>query len=203
MDSYVIYRDIPPGQFDPTAALVFLPPKDSDELFDALRVKYPHLKTHSERMREAVFEFLLQERQLEQQFPTAQTMDSTGTSPWQASFQSFSSGSSTWSSPDTTPTFGDSPQSFPQTPNLSRQYSTATTASASNGPSPPALEQMTRVFSLSDSRQPKQCVRRKMTEAEKIEYRKRRMVKACDKCAKRKRKVCYPNLDSICLEMMC
>ena len=27
-----------------------------------------------------------------------------------------------------------------------------------------------------------------MTEAEKIEYRKRRIVKACDKCAKRKRK---------------
>jgi hypothetical protein len=48
---------------------------------------------------------------------------------------------------------------------------------------------MTSVFSLSTSEQPKQRVRRKMTEAEKVEYRKRRIVKACDKCSKRKRKV--------------
>ena len=48
---------------------------------------------------------------------------------------------------------------------------------------------MTSVFSLSTSEQPKQRIRRKMTEAEKVEYRKRRIVKACDKCSKRKRKV--------------
>jgi len=56
------------------------------------------------------------------------------------------------------------------------------------GLSPPALEQMTGVFSISSTDQPKQRVRRKMTEAEKIDYRKRRMVKACEKCQKRKRK---------------
>lgn len=51
---------------------------------------------------------------------------------------------------------------------------------------------MTSVFSLSSQTQPKTRVRRKMTETEKIEYRKRRIVKACDKCAKRKRK-CHHN----------
>lgn len=48
---------------------------------------------------------------------------------------------------------------------------------------------MTSVFSLSTQAQPKTRSRRKMTESEKIEYRKRRIVKACEKCSKRKRKV--------------
>jgi hypothetical protein len=194
MPSYIICRDTQPGQpINPTAQLVFYPPKDSDELFDALRTKYPHLKTHSERMREAVIQFLVEEQQVPQ-IPTPTTANSTLTSPWQASMQSMSSGSSTWSSPElfdlATPTFGNSPQ--PQTQPLSRQQSVATTATVPSNPTPPAIEQMTGVFSLSDAAQPKQRVRRKMTEAEKIEYRKRRIVKACDKCSKRKRK-CHHN----------
>lgn len=36
--------------------------------------------------------------------------------------------------------------------------------------------------------QPEQRARRRMTEAEKIEFRKRRIVKPCDECARRKRK---------------
>ena len=198
MPNYIICRDTQPGQpIDPTASLVFYPPKDSDELFDALRMKYPHLKSHTERMREAVIEFYMQE----QQIPTPTTANSTLTSPWQASMQSMSSGSSTWSSPElfdmATPSFGNSPQ--PQTQPLSRQQSVATTATAPSNSTPPALEQMTGVFSLSDATQPKQRVRRKMTEAEKIEYRKRRIVKACDKCARRKRKCQHnqPEMETI------
>ena len=187
MPSYFIYRDSPVDQpFDKTALLAFFPPKDSDELFDALRAEFPHLKSHSERMREATIAYLMQER-LEEQSPaptaTPLTAETTMTSPWLASFPSVST-DSTFSSPDmlglATPSFGNSPQV--QHP----QYATAPTASSST--SPPALEKMTGVFSLSDSTQPKQRVRRKMTEAEKAEYRKRRIVKACDKCSKRKRK---------------
>ena len=181
---------------DPTAQLVFYPPKDSDELFDALRMKYPHLRTHSERMREAVIEYLVQE----QQVPTPTTANSTLTSPWLASMQSMSSGSSTtWSSPElfdmATPSFSPQPQTQP----LSRQQSVATTAMCPSNPTPPAIEQMTGVFSLSDAAQPKQRVRRKMTEAEKIEYRKRRIVKACEKCSKRKRKCNHnqPDLETV------
>lgn len=73
---------------------------------------------------------------------------------------------------------------------MSRQPSVAGPPTTPSNTTPPALEQMTGVFSLSDSTQPKQRVRRKMTEAEKMEYRKRRIIKACDKCSKRKRKVC-------------
>lgn len=177
--AYIIYRDVPLGEvYDATSPLSFFPAKGSDELFDALRETFPHLKTHSERMRDAIIQFLLEERQGEQfEFSPATTMESS-----QLTWPSVSSGStSNFSSPDllnfaTPASFSDSPQI--------QQTSTAT----SSQPSPPSLDQMTGVFSLSSNPQPKQRVRRKMTEAEKIEYRKRRIVKACDKCAKRKRK---------------
>lgn len=195
--AYIIYRDVPAGQlYDPTAPLAFFPPKDSDELFDALRAKFPHLKSHSERMRDATIEFLLEERHAESLSATVSPAmpslyDSMAdTSPWQQSWPSASM--TTLSSPDmtnlATPAFGDSPK--PQIPQLARQQSYAATPSETQTP---AIDQMTSVFSLSTSEQPKQRVRRKMTEAEKVEYRKRRIVKACEKCSKRKRKVCFPS----------
>ena len=193
---YFIYRDtqLVGETFDPTAPPVFFPPTDSDDLFDALRAKYPGLKTHSERMRDAIIEFLIEERDAEQfVMPSAQTnLDIL--SPWQGSqsWPSMSNGStSTFNSPETlalaTPTFEPSPGG--QLPQLTRQYSTAASMMmASAGTTPPALEQMTSSFSVSSVDQPKQRLRRKMTEAEKQEYRQRRIVKACDKCQKRKRK---------------
>ncbi|KAK5164749.1 uncharacterized protein LTR77_009412 [Saxophila tyrrhenica] len=191
MPAYMIYRDIPAGQpMDLTAPLAFFPPKDSDELFDALRMTYPHLKSHSERIGQAVIDYLLEENIVPEQLPTPQTSTSTNFSPWEASMQSMSEGS-TWSSPDmlglATPSFGNSPQ-----PQHSQPLTRQSTVGLSNSENTPALDQMTSVFSLSDSTQPKQRVRRKMTDAEKAEYRKRRIVKACDKCSKRKRK-CHHN----------
>ncbi|KAK4539140.1 hypothetical protein LTR36_001452 [Oleoguttula mirabilis] len=214
---YFIYRDIPAGEpIDPATTPTIFPPKDSDELFDALRGKYPHLKTHSERMRDAILEFLLEELQAEQIQRTSPTT-SFGTSPtnifdpasttpqWQQSqsWPSISSDSiSTFSSPETlglaTPTYGMSP--YPQAAQMSRQYSTAaSTMTTSADSTPPALESMTAVFSVCSSNQPKQRIRRKMTEAEKIEYRQRRIVKACEKCQKRKRKCDHnqPDLDNL------
>lgn len=88
-----------------------------------------------------------------------------------------------------TPSFGNSPQPQHSQP-LTRQSTVG--FSNSENTTPPALDQMTGVFSLSSSTQPKQRVRRKMTDAEKAEYRKRRIVKACDRCSKRKRK-CHHN----------
>ena len=193
MPTYFIYRDIPPDHpFDSSATLVFVPPKDSDELFDALRVKYPHLRSHSERTREAVIEFLLDEPLMPHPAPlqhsTSQVMDPTLASPWLESFPSMSSEASTWGTPETmdlmSPIFGNSPQ--PHTQQLTRQTSTTASTAAS---SPPAMEEMTGMFHLSNSTQQKQRTRRKMTEAEKKDYRLRREVKACEKCSKRKRKV--------------
>lgn len=180
MPSYIVYRDAAPGQpFDPTIPLAFFPPKGSDELFDALRAKYPHLKSHSERVREAVIEFLVEESQLDQpqvhqmSVPQMAQLTTRITSYCPAMFPSAASDTSTWSSPETlslaTSSFEDSPQTQPR----SRQFSTPTPGTEPSEPSPPALEQMTGVFSLSDSNQPKQRIRRKMTEQEKVEYRKR------------------------------
>lgn len=192
--AYFIYRNIPPNgdPFDATAPPVFFPPKGSDELFDALRNKYPHVKTHSERMRDAIIEFLLEECQTESlsgnMSPAISSLyDSTAAgSPWQHSWPSVSS--TAFSSPETvalaTPSFEESPRTHYS--QLARHTSTTTTPSTA---SPPILEDMTSVFSLSTSEQPKQRIRRKMTDSEKIEYRKRRIVKACEKCSKRKRKV--------------
>ncbi|KAF1354760.1 hypothetical protein BDV97DRAFT_365996 [Delphinella strobiligena] len=168
--------------YDPTT-IQFYPPKDSDELFDALRVAYPNAKTHSDRMRDAVIDFLVKERDTEQA-KTIQTAPTPSTWSW----PSHSSSSSAFSSPDlidlATPASTTSPM-----PAMSRQASRSSAGRSS-------MEQMTGVFSLSTSSQPKTRVRRKMTESEKAEYRKRRIVKACDKCSKRKRK-CQHNQEKI------
>lgn len=196
--SYIVYRDIAPGEpFDPTSPLLFFPPKGSDELFDALRIAFPNVKTHSERMRDAIIKYLLEERQdeqlqLPQPSPAMTLNDIPAAWPTLTPETSLSSGSnSMFSSPDLlnfeTPasfTHSPQPQAPPQAPQMTRQASVTT----STDQSPPSLDQMTGVFSLSTSAQPKQRIRRKMTEAEKVEYRKRRIVKACGKCAARKRK---------------
>jgi hypothetical protein len=190
--TYIIYRDVADGQlYDATAPLAFYPAKDSDELFDALRAKFPHLKSHSDRMRDATIEFLLQEREAESLSanvsPAMPTLyDSmTDNSPWQQSWPSVSM--TTLSSPEmtnlATPSFDYSPQ--PQIPHMMRQQSSAATPSDAQTP---ALDSMTSVFSLSTTKQPQQRVRRKMTPDEKADYRKRRIVKACESCSKRKRK---------------
>ncbi|EME83535.1 uncharacterized protein MYCFIDRAFT_174964 [Pseudocercospora fijiensis CIRAD86] len=168
--TYFVYRDIPAGEpFDPTSPLLFFPPKGSDELFDALRLAFPHLKTHSERLRDAIIKYLLEERHDEQTQVSpapAPAMDMSVAWPSVSS----SGSASMLSSPEmldmSTPAY--SPQ--PTAPQLTRQASVAT----SSQQSPPSLDQMTNVFSLSTSTLPKQRVRRKMTEAEKVEYRKRR-----------------------------
>lgn len=159
------------NSFDPTSTIHFYPPKDSDDLFDALRAAYPNTKTHSERMRDAVIDFLVTERNNER----VNTHVAETPSTWPST-----STSSTLSSPDlidlATPASTASP-----VPSMARHPSRSSTSGAS-------MEQMTSVFSLSNTSQPKTRVRRKMTDSEKAEYRKRRMVKACDKCSKRKRK---------------
>jgi hypothetical protein len=169
--TYIIYREVAEGQlYDATAPLAFYPAKDSDELFDALRAKFPHLKSHSDRMRDATIEFLLQEREAESLSANVSPAMTTLSSPEMTNLA--------------TPSFDYSPQ--PQIPHMIRQQSSAATPSDAQTP---ALDSMTSVFSLSTTEQPKQRVRRKMTPDEKADYRKRRIVKACESCSKRKRKV--------------
>ena len=183
--NFFIYRAATPGEsFDPTAAIQFWPAKDSDELFDALRMAYPLAKTHSERMRDAVIDFLVKERDMEQ----ARTAMTSTPSTWSQSWPSHSSSSSNLSSPDlidlATPASVASPM-----PTLSRQPSKSSAGRSS-------MEQMTGVFSLSSNSHTRSHIRRKMTDTEKAEYRKRRLVRACDQCQKRKRK-CVHNQEQM------
>lgn len=194
---YVIYRDTPSTEpFDPTAPLQFFPPKDSDDLFFALKMAYPLVSTHAERMRNAVIDFLMGERDAEQaksQSPSFLHQDSSVSmdSSTDSTRQSGSS-SSLLSSPDmmTMPTPSSTTSPAPWAAPMSRTVSNAQSSSSSRAPvtSPLAIDEMTSVFSLSSQAQPRTRVRRKMTDAEKVEYRKRRIVKACEKCSKRKRK---------------
>jgi len=169
MPTFFIYRDT--GTVDQGAHLIFFPPKDSDELFDALREAFPQLKSHSERMRQASIEFLIQEQT--QSLATAsfsqEAIPTTASPSWSASFPSMTSATTPWSSPDAFESFNSSPQ----IQSLNRQISNATSVATPSEASPSGLEQMTSVFSLCDSAQPKQRIRRKMTEQEKLDYRQR------------------------------
>ncbi|KAK3678978.1 hypothetical protein LTR78_001431 [Recurvomyces mirabilis] len=207
VDNYVITRIVPGKPYDPTSPPVFYPAKDSDELFDALRTAFPHVKSHPERMRDAMIKFLMEERQAEQMQPAFAPTAATTPVTFQQTWPSMSSSgtSSTWSSPETldlaTPIFGMSPGPMAPPP-LTRQYSTAPSVAApstADSTSPVAIEDMTTVFSISTTGQPKQRVRRRMTEAEKAEYRKRRIVKACDSCSRRKRKCSHnqPEMETL------
>jgi hypothetical protein len=186
LPSYFIYRDVASGEpFDPTSSPKFYPAKDSDELFDALRAKYPHVPNHADRMRDAMIDFLLEERAAgSYQTSPALTIDPSTVSWTSASSETMSS---FYNSPDhfamlTPASFDQSP--LPEASVVDRSASVAGPADRS----PPSLNEMTGVFSITAGSQPKQRTRRKMTEAEKIDYRNRRIAKACDKCAKRKRK---------------
>ncbi|KAK5999638.1 hypothetical protein QM012_005295 [Aureobasidium pullulans] len=188
MVGYFIYRSS--EQADPTA-LEFCPPKGSDELFFALKTAFPHVKTHSDRMRNAVIEFLKQELNDEQSQMTTPVIpleadlsyDVPTESPW---WPSMDSTASTLSSPDLFNMATPASMSSSHAPTMSRQNSSSQPSTTQKAK--PGLEEMTGVFSLSSTSQPKTRVRRKMTEAEKLEYRKRRIVKACESCSKRKRK---------------
>jgi len=153
-------------------------------------------------MRNAVIEFLKQELTEEQNQMTTPIIpmeadlsyDVSNESPW---WPSMDSTASTLSSPDLYNLATPASMSSYQAPTMSRQNSSS--QSSSTQKAKPGLEEMTGVFSLSSTSQPKTRVRRKMTESEKLEYRKRRIVKACDSCSKRKRKCSHnqPEMEKV------
>jgi hypothetical protein len=153
-------------------------------------------------MRNAVIEFLKQELTEEQNQMTTpiipmeadMSYDVSTESPW---WPSLDSNASTLSSPDLFNLATPASMSSSQAPIMSRQNSSSQPSTSQKAK--PGLEEMTGVFSLSSTSQPKTRVRRKMTESEKLEYRKRRIVKACDSCSKRKRKCSHnqPEMEKV------
>lgn len=53
--------------YDPCAGIRFSPSADTDELFDALKIAFPKGKSHRQRMRLALIEYLVREAEIEQQ----------------------------------------------------------------------------------------------------------------------------------------
>ncbi|KAF2099521.1 hypothetical protein NA57DRAFT_55485 [Rhizodiscina lignyota] len=187
------------GEVDATRPVEFYPPKDSDELYEALKEAFPQFKTHKERVREAVIEFHLQERDTEQAMADSAassfTVPATMPSPaWFAAPPMTAAPSH--GSMHTTPEYLPSPESlfnntFPSTPATETQEVSAVPSSMAS-----SIKDMTSVWSVSTTAQPKIRTRRAMTEAEKKEYRRKRLDGACAECRRRRRKCDHESSES-------
>lgn len=164
--------------FDPFAKLVFEPALESDELFDALRESYPALKTHTERKKQAVLDFLMEERRAIEQEITA-FVQHTGTPAPQPE---------ACCSARPSPVFSTSSSLDLRKLSTSNSSSSSSTRSAGSSPETLSLKDMTSVWTAAGHGKPKIHTRRSMTTKEKEEYRRRRQMKACKECRSRKRK---------------
>lgn len=167
--------------YDAFAKLVFQPPLESDELFDALRETYPGLKTHTERKKQAVLDFLMEERQAVEQEITA-FVQQMGTPAPPSEVASYSTRHS--------PAYSAASSTHSDLRKLSTSNSSSSSSGRSAGSSPEtmSLKDMTSVWTAAGHGKPKIHTRRSMTTREKEEYRRRRQMKACKECRSRKRK---------------
>ncbi|KAF2840149.1 hypothetical protein M501DRAFT_1002440 [Patellaria atrata CBS 101060] len=193
---YQIFRASgnPGSVFDASAKLIWEPSLESDELYDALKEAFPYLDTHQKRKKQAVLEFLHQE------------LEETTLDPI---IESISSSRSTQS--PAMPMFNiDTPSTSTEYPSTVYSYAKSASSSSSSSPSsdgatgsthppspmesfsslkaPASMQEMTSVWNAGPNREVKIHTRRNMTEQERVEYRKRREVGACDLCRKRRRK---------------
>ena len=185
---------------DPTAALIFNPPKDSDELYEALKVAFPHVNTHKGRMREAVIDFYVKERENDrlqplaprpQSFSSVSPMENWINLPTTGYLPSpESSMESGWPSPTQTFDYSSGSTSQSQSPPMAQSISEETTKD---------IKDMTGVFTLNGQSPVKVHKRRCMTDQEKKKYRRKRLEGACADCKKRKRKVRLTSLYFITL----
>jgi hypothetical protein len=165
--NFYITRVGEPG--DPTAPLEFYPPKGSDELYEALKEAYPHHGNLQARMREAVMEFYLNEQreaEARQYFSPQLTNNTT---------------------PEYLPSPDSSFASAISTPPPAQAMSNQNAVPQSSNP--PAQHDLMDVWSLPTSTQTKIHKRRNMTVEEKVKYKAKRLVGACDDCRRRRRKV--------------
>lgn len=182
---YSIYRDNPPGvRYDLQAPILFSPPEGSDALFDGLRQAFPHIPAHGERFQEATLRFIIEERDA-----------GLGVEAEDEDFAWTSAALQDWflAPVDTELTIFSEPDLAadrrPQDSSRSTTHSRSSSATYSQTSGTPSQAELSSVFSLTSSAPPRQYTRRKMTEEEKQAYRQRRRVKACEKCARDKRKV--------------
>ena len=183
---YRIFRK--PDQADDSLdSFEWQPPKESDELYEALKSAFPKGTTHRYRMRDALIDFLLQERETEREsqrisVPTA---------------KSIGHGTQANTSSERPKLQQNSPSDSETRPRgTAHEDSTSPPLETTDGLSPVPRKKKTKdwdnmtVVWTSESglaRAPRP--KRTMTDEERREYQLRRVRGACVSCKKRKRKV--------------
>lgn len=162
----------PNSILDPCPGFDFIPPRDSDELYDALRAAYPKGRTHRERMMEAVLDFIAHETSLISAEKT-RGVDAT----FQPNLQPAQKGSAQRNIRSTKP--GGDRKSIPTGPSAS--------ASKQAGKKRP-WQKMTSSWNSTVGSSPARP-REPMTTQQRHEYRIRRGIGACESCRRRKKKV--------------
>ena len=193
------------SSYDPCAGIEFKPSLGSDELFEALKRAFPRGKNHRARMREAVIEFLIAEREAERSqsqspgvvrsstLPQQQASEQDGTSkqvPRVLSLENLeTNASSEVTSPATKPTSTLS-TSVVDTVIKDQRVSQVGATQHRAAMTKAAVDELTIVWSSVDGLARKPRIKKIMTEQELEQYRLRRVIGACKVCKSRKRKVC-------------
>ena len=159
--------------YDPCAGIQFIPPMDTDELFEALKNAFPNGKTHRQRMRQALIEFLVSEAEAEK---------SSGAPKLSCKSTPFNSVEGLKADVSTV---DDELISDNSNERLSRAV--AMLRPKVTKPARNSLEGMTIVWPQDESK-PRRF-RKSMTEDERLQYRQRRALGVCSDCKKQKRKV--------------
>jgi hypothetical protein len=185
------------------AHLEFFPPLDSDELFDALREFYPIIRSHKDRLCKAVIDFyerILTQSKIEpawdnRRLPLPPMAPSNLGPPGPSS-----SASSPCNTRDciallqvSTPS-APANSSVPATPaGKQAMLPRITRDGALPGSSDhrSKMVSMISAFSANGAIELKRGAKRPLSELERKDYRHMRHVGACEKCRKRKRKVCF------------
>jgi hypothetical protein len=177
-----------PGQADDESldSFEWQPSKDSDELFEALKKAYPRGTNHRYRMRDALIDFLIEEREAESETRPivqpavaqmiAQTFDNEPTSqPNNKRGASNSAANAPQNSgAGSGPTPPETPDSAPSGPRKRRTKD---------------WDDMTVVWTSGNGLARASRPKRMMTEEERKNYQLRRTRGACVSCKTRKRKV--------------
>jgi hypothetical protein len=161
------------------------PAKESDELYEALKIAFPRGTTHRYRMRDALIDFLLQEREAEREsqriavsiVKSSDQENGPGRTGLKVNFHENSSRGLNSRPPYTIQ--GD--PTPPETPDEPSQVS--------RKKKPKDWDDMTVVWTSENGLARAPRPKRTMTEEERREYQLRRVRGACVSCKKRKRKV--------------
>lgn len=166
---------------NPLSSLHFEPAWDSDELYDALRIAYPQIRSHKDRFLRAVIEFY--EAELRRARNLEARLDTPPSSP-----PNVARNDGVWHQTEGSSTSEDS-----EMPRWQSSYSHRASASIQKPQKRKrsGIEGMQATFSIVPGGG-KPRTKRPMTDAEREQYRHTKKVGACEPCRKRKRKVRTP-----------